>query len=485
MGIPVYFKTILNNSSNDLLCKEIEEVDGLYFDLNCLIHPCCRKLNDENEMIKIIIETMDSIIDMIDIKEYIYIAIDGIAPAAKMKQQRYRRFKSLYEKKDDKWDTNSITPGTFFMDKLNEQLKNFKNTNLRIYFSDSSERGEGEHKIFNDLKKRHNKKVVIYGLDADLIMLSLLNYNHTIYLLRERTEYNIENIDSEYIFLPINGLGKDIHKNITDRTGIDTLNYEDIISDYIFICFLLGNDFINHIPNINLRYGGHEKLIEIYCNLLKSYGGYFQLINLSLKNIINLDMFRDFVRELSNQEDYMKNKCIMIQKKIKKRLLNEYIHIKQDFIKRVENYSLKSIYSFNDDNKYLPEEIDNFIVNLPMIIETGPNETISSFNLSEDFIKSLLWTTHYYFNRCIDWRYMTKYDIGPSISDLKMYLDNIKNIDYFSSNLNEYSYEEQFKFIFPNNSHILHSYDIITKEYDIYPIMDHCRYLWEAPLLFK
>jgi len=175
----------------------------------------------------------------------------------------------------------------------------------------------------------------------------------------------------------------------------------------------------------------------------------------------------------------------MIQKKIKKRLLNEYIHIKQDFIKRVENYSLKSIYSFNDDNKYLPEEIDNFIVNLPMIIETGPNETISSFNLSEDFIKSLLWTTHYYFNRCIDWRYMTKYDIGPSISDLKMYLDNIKNIDYFSSNLNEYSYEEQFKFIFPNNSHILHSYDIITKEYDIYPIMDHCRYLWEAPLLFK
>ena len=43
---------------------------------------------------------------------------------------------------------------------------------------------------------------VVYGLDADLIMLSMIR-KQNILLLRERTEYNIEGLNCNYIYLHI------------------------------------------------------------------------------------------------------------------------------------------------------------------------------------------------------------------------------------------------------------------------------------------
>ena len=103
------------------------------------------------------------------------------------------------------WDTNQITPGTNFMNQLNTFLKNkCKDLPIPYIISDSNEPGEGEHKIMkyiDNLPQSSNS--VIYGLDADLIMLSMLRKSN-IYLLRERTEFNIENLDTSYVFCNIN-----------------------------------------------------------------------------------------------------------------------------------------------------------------------------------------------------------------------------------------------------------------------------------------
>ena len=64
MGIPVYFKTLIEDY-NDLCLPHTRKltIDNLYFDLNCLIHPCCRGLTDETEMIHKILSEIQRIIE--------------------------------------------------------------------------------------------------------------------------------------------------------------------------------------------------------------------------------------------------------------------------------------------------------------------------------------------------------------------------------------------------------------------------------------
>lgn len=92
MGIPSYFKNIINDYNNILIQQNLfnKKVNNLFFDLNCLIHPCCQKLTDEKEMFDNIYETMIKIIDICNPQDLIYIAIDGVCPRSKIQQQKYR-----------------------------------------------------------------------------------------------------------------------------------------------------------------------------------------------------------------------------------------------------------------------------------------------------------------------------------------------------------------------------------------------------------
>ena len=109
MGIPVYFKQCIQDYTS--LCLETlpTQVDHLYLDTNCLIHPCCRGETEETQMIENIIQTIDHIYYFVKPKSLLYIAIDGPCPKPKLLQQRSRRFLSCLESKP--WDTNAITPG--------------------------------------------------------------------------------------------------------------------------------------------------------------------------------------------------------------------------------------------------------------------------------------------------------------------------------------------------------------------------------------
>lgn len=237
MGVPGFFLWLAKNykGSNFIFNKsklsknldkdnikelydEINDLDYLLIDANCLIHPVCFKVLADNpnikdkeklegKMIRATFEYIEKIINHVKPKKGIYLAIDGVAPVAKIKQQRYRRFKSVNDRelqnnirrKHNKdipffWNNSAITPGTPFMRKLHLQVlewskKYSKENKLEIIYSSCNVPAEGEHKLLQFIRKNQkqniNNSYVMYGLDADLIFLVLSTGLENTFLLRE------------------------------------------------------------------------------------------------------------------------------------------------------------------------------------------------------------------------------------------------------------------------------------------------------------
>jgi 5'-3' exoribonuclease 1 len=179
---------------------------------------------------------VDHLFGKIKPKKLFFMAVDGVAPRAKMNQQRSRRFRTAKEAREVRekaerkgenlpeekaFDSNCITPGaytqshglspnlipvgTVFMTKLSEQLKYFVNKKIsedsnwrecQVILSGHDVPGEGEHKIMEYIRKTRaqpdynpNVRHCLYGLDADLIMLGLLSHDPNFFLLREEVKF--------------------------------------------------------------------------------------------------------------------------------------------------------------------------------------------------------------------------------------------------------------------------------------------------------
>ena len=228
MGIPYYFYSLTKKYQNILDNNKPLKTDIYCIDFNGIIHTVAQKiLKDktteslkEEEIDELILEgiwkKVEDYIDIYKAKKYV-ICADGVAPTAKIIQQRKRRYLNIYKNNLDKdhmdkpiWDTNAITPGTSFMKKLNVFMDNkirYSTHNIEIIYSGSNESGEGEHKIFKKIKILVCDKtdtIIINGLDADLIILSLMSHIKNIHLMRETIDKTTNEIVYNYFaFLSI------------------------------------------------------------------------------------------------------------------------------------------------------------------------------------------------------------------------------------------------------------------------------------------
>jgi 5'-3' exonuclease len=279
MGIPSYYKK-LADFTKGLVSKSYEgKPSALYFDFNCMIYHCARRPNSslppypglegneewERLLLEEIVKYVVKVWQAVGQPKEVFLGIDGVVPMAKIKQQRMRRFKSVWLAEEEKkegirenkpsWDTNCITPGTKFMNKLSKRLQELCAKRPHWSMSGAEEPGEGEHKVMAKLRQRQESSdpILIYGLDADLILLTLLNSKSPAYLVRE---------DSEMGLVTLNSMGEEEYSYFSLEVLKQTLPPSITIPEYVAAMSLLGNDFLPHSLTIKMREDGHAHLVK-------------------------------------------------------------------------------------------------------------------------------------------------------------------------------------------------------------------------------
>ena len=502
MGIPSYFSYVIKEHRN--IIKKLQNINylNLYLDSNSIIYDAIRSIeyinkeDYENKVIESVIEKINSLIATVNAKK-VLITFDGVAPFAKLNQQKTRRYKSwvtneIFQKKSD-WDRCSITPGTNFMNKLDKKIEKYYKENVKeieIIYSGSNIPGEGEHKIFEYIRenKEYHKKTetVIYGLDSDLIMLTLnhLNISKNLFLFRETPEF-IKSIDKTldpncYYVMDIHRMSEAIYILISkDGSNSDINMY---VKDYIFICFFIGNDFVPHHPAINIRTTGIELLIDVYRKMLKP-------------------------------NEHLTDGKIIYWKNVRK-CIDELVIIEResicDYITWKENLKEKSIAKINNC-KDLEEKL-NMVPTLDITTEQyiNPNlfywqdryySKLFHFKKTDErikqvcinFLETLEWTMKYYSIGCVDWKFCYKYNHAPLFEDLIKYVPHLNQHMIETKKKQVYHPMVQLSFVLPNQSLNLLPLNIkiillenFTESYkkDYHIDWGFCRYFWECHILF-
>lgn len=419
MGIPHYFY-VISKTYTGIIKDVVKICDYLFIDFNGIIHMAANKvLNSYDSSYEVPFETIENAI----IKESwsylqycisvskakkVYVCTDGVAPLAKINQQRKRRYLSVYGVSTDftKWNRNAISPHTEFMNKLCDYMKE-KCAVHNIYFSGADEPGEGEHKIFEIINTIPSNTVpfpniYIYGLDADLIMLSLCSHRKNITLMRENTNTN----DETFTFLNVNNLRAGILEELEIKYKWIIKNEIDTIDSYITLCFLLGNDFLPHSISLNLKRNGYEQLLRATARIYESGCDSSLVVN----NTINEEFLLNIFGELKNDEN--KNVLEVIQ---------DY-----QYKKPMEDKDKREMYPL-----YNKDPLVEIILTDPShwrpsyykyIFYRKLNDTKIIVDTCKTFITGIYWTFAYYKRLPKDDNYQYPFGYAPTFLDLYNYL---------------------------------------------------------------
>jgi len=539
MGIPYYFSYLIKNHS--LIISKLEflnnNIHNLFLDCNSLIYDSLHFKNFqttsqfESYIIESVIVKIEEIIKAINPSETIYIAFDGVPPYAKISQQKNRRYKSAYQsalfKTDVLWDSCAITPGTNFMNSLNNALishfkyHNYYNAinkplNLNVILSLSNEAGEGEHKLFQYIRQSNNianKNSVIYGMDADLIMLSLshLKYTQHIYLYRE-TPVFINSLDkslseNEKYIININLLGNIIYKEITNDiimesdtpkwlknaqftmdisfNKIHSAGFYNKIEDYIFICFLLGNDFLPHFPALNIRLNGFTILLECY---KKMFGATDFLV---ANNAINWHNFKKYIKAIAEYEEKFIKEVYSVREKQGHKFYPENNEEEKMF-----KFSCMPSWERNIEVFINPFEEDwthRYYYSLLSINSNKSDYKKNIENLCLNYMETLQWVYSYYTSSCKNWTIHFKYNYPPLLSDLYSYIPYfnsefviVENNDILNDKLLLcHVLPKKSLCLLPDKIHnyLLKNYEHLYKE-DYSIVYAFCKYFYEGHVIF-
>ncbi|KAG9299113.1 hypothetical protein G9A89_020426 [Geosiphon pyriformis] len=418
MGIPGFFRWLASHYPQvveRVVPNSRHVTDFLYLDINALFHSANlakskkkgskRKLTPGRMLAKVF-QKMDEAIDLCNPQALVYIAMDGVAPRAKMNEQRVRRYLAVnikpknpaivppigipsssqklavanedaitIEVGGDNEDNGgfflpgesvAITPGTPFMKAANEAIRyyiyqrlNGYRRHMQIIFSDSSVPGEGEHKLFHFLKSQRiqrsyniESRHIVCGGDADFIMYSLMTHEQNIRILRP-------GMGTELDILHIQHLRKHLINDMKpkEKVSLTLEEQENIIEDFVCISMLLGNDFLPKLQGLGTAV---NVMMRTYRGCFEQMGGYIT----QKGGKINIGRLITYIFNLGDKTEILGEKLSQISQKHSK--ISE-----EEAVKR-----------------------------------------------ANDYVRVLCWAFQYYTRDCPSWRFFYPHHFPPSILEL-------------------------------------------------------------------
>eukprot|EP00588_Corethron_pennatum_P010221 CAMPEP_0194275146 /NCGR_PEP_ID=MMETSP0169-20130528/8055_1 /TAXON_ID=218684 /ORGANISM="Corethron pennatum, Strain L29A3" /LENGTH=1405 /DNA_ID=CAMNT_0039018539 /DNA_START=66 /DNA_END=4280 /DNA_ORIENTATION=- len=331
--------------------------DNLYLDMNGILHGCShandpgidadaaanagggaeavavREAQVEARIMQNVAYYVDRIVSTVKPRQVLYMAVDGVAPRAKLNQQRSRRFRArkdllenrdrqrrrteggegdqgtghdpeklrpLGEEEESAFHSNAITPGTVLMDAVSDHVVRYARRQLRdnplwenltVIYSGPDVPGEGEHKIMSYIRndRRTPGREVgelthcVHSQDGDLVLLGLATHEPNLCLLREEVKFNVDHLvrtgamarptvedhvlRSKFELLHMNVLRDYLELDLASGggdEGEDSWDLERTVDDFVFMTFFIGNDFLPHLPALDIEDHAFDLLFRTY-----------------------------------------------------------------------------------------------------------------------------------------------------------------------------------------------------------------------------
>jgi 5'-3' exonuclease len=415
------------------------DVDNLLIDMNGLFHTSAQKIfkygsykptdgevivvhnipRNHQRVFQDVCDSIETILHTVNPHKRLILCVDGPAPLAKQLQQSKRRYVSSLSREDDdkSFDSNCISPGTKFMDNMSKYIDWFIRgklsedplwQNLEIIYSSDKVEAEGEHKLQSYIRKygKRNESFMMHGLDSDLIMLALISHCPKFYILRDDTFDRTNN----FLLVDIAKIRPQIiemmrwESAVMDHDDKPLYRFDEIwaINDFVFLCFMVGNDFLQHIPALEIVEGGIQVIIDC-CKQVSSENGHITR-HLNGKVTFSNKCLASFLDVISNFE---------------RELLERKVRHKQFYF---PDETLTDSIIIDDKTKTYHVDVERY----RHLYCLKHFQGVEMDSICHEYLDGLQWVLHYYTTGVPDWNWYFPFHYTPPAKVLAMSMSSYK-----------------------------------------------------------